>query len=201
MTTTDVQYMFYNDPTSPLPSPHSLINSFAIGTDLVARFAVIGLNYDVTHNLAGSAIPVINARPTWSSFPAVSPSSNSITVELSVSTTGHMYAQLVGDEEQLPSSRQITEETDAFGNPASITYSQAVTAGTDFSFTIADLSPANSYTLLISAVNNDSRLVRIMRDDVMAKLEVITTAATGVVEATDDSFGAAIVVMVLWVFF
>jgi len=90
-----------------------------------------------------------------------------------------MYAILFDDEAQLPSSRQVTNLSDAFGNPAEITVNSTVVAENHFNFTIPNLNPASSYTLLISAENDDSRLKRIMRDDVMAKLEVITSAATG----------------------
>ena len=79
---------------------------------------------------------------------------------------------------------------DAFGKAANITYTSEVTAMAPHKFSIENLNPASSYILLISAKNNDARLPRIMRDDVMAKLEIITTAATAPASSSDDDWSS-----------
>jgi len=130
-----------------------------------------------------------NVRPTWTIQPVVEAQSTSISISLTTSTTGTLYAELVSDEVNvLPSSRQVTELTDAFGAPVAITYTAEVTGGVAVSFVIEGLSPASSYILLISAKNNDSKLPRIMRDDIMSKIEIITKASTGLIDEEDSDF-------------
>ena len=189
LATTTATYLFYNDPTSSLPSPSDLVNSFAFVDELVTQFAAIELNYDPTYNLAGSMTVFPNVRPTWTIQPVVEAQSTSISISLTTSTTGTLYAELVSDEVNvLPSSRQVTELTDAFGAPVAITYTAEVTGGVAVSFVIEGLSPASSYILLISAKNNDSKLPRIMRDDIMSKIEIITKASTGLIDEEDSDF-------------
>lgn len=187
-------YNFFNDPTSPLPGPTDLAHSFAMTSALVSGFAAIGLNYDATHNMAGTMSIYPNTRPIWIVQPVVDAQSHSINVSLTTSTTGNLYAELVKDDaEVLPSSRQVTMLVDGFGTPAEISYSQPVNAMEAVSFSIEGLQPASSYVMLISAKNNDPRLPRIMRDDIMSKIEVITKAATGVITEDYDDFGLWIV--------
>ncbi|MEE4248081.1 MAG: hypothetical protein V2I33_22030 [Kangiellaceae bacterium] len=90
---------------------------------------------------------------------------------------------------RLPSSRQVVEGKDAYDRSANITIQHTdVTANQEISFTLEGLEPASSYVLMISATNDNGRLQRYMRDDVVAKLEIITKAAIGV-EETDTEFG------------
>jgi hypothetical protein len=103
--TTTLNYIFFNDPTSMLPSPEDLVNSFSVTSDLVAAFAAIGLNYDATNNLAGSVTIFPNPRPAFASTPATVPAATKVTVTATFTISGTMFAQLVKDEERLPSSR------------------------------------------------------------------------------------------------
>jgi hypothetical protein len=69
-----------------------------------------------------------------------------------------------------------------------------VEANQTYDLTLEGLTPARSYTIMVSAKNNDTRFPRTMRDDIMARVEVITRAEQRDISRDDGSDGLLLVV-------
>eukprot|EP00358_Blepharisma_japonicum_P005528 CAMPEP_0202941272 /NCGR_PEP_ID=MMETSP1395-20130829/1391_1 /ASSEMBLY_ACC=CAM_ASM_000871 /TAXON_ID=5961 /ORGANISM="Blepharisma japonicum, Strain Stock R1072" /LENGTH=1186 /DNA_ID=CAMNT_0049636345 /DNA_START=641 /DNA_END=4198 /DNA_ORIENTATION=- len=176
---TSASYYIYSDPTSSLPSPQDSVTYMAIPSELNTRLSAYGISLDLTYNIAQSITVLSNPRPTWIEAPsATTTTKTAVTITLKCSTAGTLYMQVINDGDVIPSSRQVTLGVNAYGKAATMVYNQTVAVNTTVTITYGNLLPESSYVLVITSKNNNARLPRIMSDDVMSKLQIITQAGT-----------------------
>jgi hypothetical protein len=176
--------------TDNFVAPIDLVKANADAYALASAFAAYNLTLDTSFMISSTIKTDGNDRPTWIIYPYVIDSTvnaTSATLICNVDTVGMVYLQVLGSDAFLPSSRQVTEELGPFNEKADMVYKQPSVYNKTLTFQISGLNSTSSYVVMVTAINSDPIKPRVMREDVMASLVVIT----GAPPLVDDSSRAA----------
>ncbi|OMJ80407.1 hypothetical protein SteCoe_19362 [Stentor coeruleus] len=178
------------------PSPVSIIRFLASPEEINNLLSGIVLSTDF--HIDDTMEIIINERPTWYIYPFIeSTTKDSVFVTFALVDDGTIHAEIIGDSETAPSSRQVVNKQTAFGLPASLTYEKVVTKEDEITIEFNGLNPTSSYTLVITAENNNDP-DRYMKDELMAVIDFITQAGTVDNSTTNNtnSFGRRLTWMI-----
>ena len=174
-TASTATYQLLSSLTTDDPSPDNII---AYTADVTSINSLLnGITLDPSFDIDNSIVDVINPKPIWIIIPYINNATteSSVSVIFSMAYPGTVYAEVIGDSEVIPSSKQIASKLNAFNLPANFSYSMNATANTITNMTFGGLQPTSSYTLVITAENNNIP-VRYMDNDFMAIISFITQA-------------------------
>eukprot|EP00359_Climacostomum_virens_P001575 CAMPEP_0204897532 /NCGR_PEP_ID=MMETSP1397-20131031/789_1 /ASSEMBLY_ACC=CAM_ASM_000891 /TAXON_ID=49980 /ORGANISM="Climacostomum Climacostomum virens, Strain Stock W-24" /LENGTH=2044 /DNA_ID=CAMNT_0052065299 /DNA_START=1064 /DNA_END=7198 /DNA_ORIENTATION=- len=187
------------DETNEFVSPASIVRYQANVYSLAPLFTALNLTLDTSFNVASSIKVVEDKRPDWIIYPKTSVvNENNATVICSVDTEGTVYLQVLDDDDNIPSSIQVASELGPFNEEAPMSYSQAAAFNKTLTFFLTDLMPTSSYTVLVTARNAHPKKPRVMKEDTMASINVITGAK--IITEEEDSTAAALT-LALWLLF